>query len=168
MLAIALTHFVDMLVMFLSFQSRADAGQFVPFNGRAAGIMAVDRVDEQQGVAVVVLQDVGHATHLGRHTGHVTTIVDLATGAVLSVKTTLKAPNGDTVCATEAAVGAPDPFTILLRGTITGGTGRFAGARGHYDSIVRGDKPLTPDNVALGVRVESVWLGKISSPGSSD
>jgi hypothetical protein len=143
----------------------ATAGELVPFKGRDAGPLYLQSIDLSLGIAVVIHDAEGHSTLLGRHRAQTTTIVDLATGAPLSTSTTFRAANGDTLVTSEEPIGAPDAFTIILRAAITGGTGRFAGARGTYTTISRGDKPLTPDNLPL--RLMSVWDGAVSSPGAN-
>jgi hypothetical protein len=140
------------------------AGELVPFKGHDAGPVYLQSIDLSLGIAVVVHDAEGHSTLLGRHRAQTITIVDLPTGAPLSTSTTFRAANGDTLVTSDEAIGAPDPFTVILRGTITGGTGRFAGARGAYTTISRGDKPLVPDNLPL--RLMSVWSGVVSSPGA--
>jgi len=79
----------------------------------------------------------GNATHLGRFTAHYAAVVNVsvypltATSAVEFV-----AANGDKLfgTATGLATTAADPnfFDIVEQFTITGGTGRFAGASGSF------------------------------------
>jgi hypothetical protein len=142
----------------------ANAGELVPFRGRDVGILSLESVDFGLGVAVLVQEAEGHATHLGKLRARTTTIVDLATGAPVFISTTFHAVNGDTLVTSEVPIGAPDAFTIILSATITGGTGRFDGAHGAYRSVTRGDKPLVVAN--LPIRLTSVWDGAVSSPGA--
>jgi hypothetical protein len=142
----------------------ANAGEMVPFRGRDVGVLSLDSIDFGLGVAVLIQEAEGHATHLGKLRARTTTIVDLASGAPLFISTTFRAANGDTLVTSEVPIGVPDPFTIILSATITGGTGRFAGAHGAYTSVTRGDKPLVVSN--LPIRLTSVWTGAVSSPGA--
>jgi hypothetical protein len=160
------TWFFRAIPLFLALAAvpAAHAGELVPFKGRDAGILHLDSIDFGLGVAVLIQEAEGHATHLGKLRARTTTIVDLTTGAPLSISTTFRAANGDTLVTSEVPAGAPDPFTIILSATITGGTGRFAGAHGAYTSITRGDKPLIVAN--LPIRLRSVWNGAVSSPGA--
>ena len=77
----------------------------------------------------------GNATHLGRFTSswevQVNVITSASTGTVV-----FTAANGDTLFTTFEGqgypTGTPDVILILEVHTITGGTGRFAGATGSY------------------------------------
>jgi len=77
----------------------------------------------------------GHATHLGRFTIRYQAIVDLTTGTA-SVSANLVAANGDSLFAAGSGQGTPtvtpNVNRIVERYTITGGTGRFAGASGSF------------------------------------
>jgi hypothetical protein len=127
-------------------------------------MLSLESVDFGLGVAVLAHEAQGHAMHLGKLRARTTTIVDLVSGAPLFISTTFRAANGDTLTTSEVPLGAPDPFTITLSATITGGTGRFAGAHGAYTSVTRGDKPLVVAN--LPIRLTSVWTGAVSAPGA--
>jgi len=82
----------------------------------------------------------GEATHLGRFTSE-----EVEVGTVPSPVATgtwaFTAANGDRLFATTEAIGTPvgpnidDVKTVA---TITGGTGRFAGASGTFTSLIRG------------------------------
>ena len=144
----------------------AEAGELVPFKGRDAGPAYVQSVDFDLGIAVVFADAHGHSTLLGRHFARTTIIVDLASGAILSVSTTFYAPNGDSITdVLEEIIATPDPFTIVSRSTIVGGTGRFEGAQGHYETISRYDEVPLPEN--LPFNATNVWSGVISSPGAN-
>jgi hypothetical protein len=81
----------------------------------------------------------GTGTHLGRYTATFTAVVDLATSTSTGTFT-FTAANGDQLSAT--FVGsvveeiAPNVTRVAEVATITGGTGRFAGASGAF-TIVR-------------------------------
>jgi hypothetical protein len=155
---------IPLVLLALAAAPAARAGELIPFRGRDVGMLALDSVDFGLGVAVLVQDAEGHATHLGKLRARTTTIVDLVTGAPVFISTTFQAANGDTLVTSEVPAGAPDPFTIILSATITGGTGRFAGAHGAYTSTTRGDKPLVVAN--LPIRLTSVWNGSLRSPGA--
>jgi hypothetical protein len=77
----------------------------------------------------------GHATHLGRFTINYQAIVVVTTGSA-SVSAHLVAANGDSLFAEGTGQGTPtatpNVSQIVERYTITGGTGRFAGASGSF------------------------------------
>ena len=80
----------------------------------------------------------GKATHLGRYTIVVDATIDLVARTSFLQKT-LTAANGDLLYVTATTQASPNPdgvtLSIVETVTITGGTGRFAGATGSY--IVR-------------------------------
>jgi hypothetical protein len=114
------------------FASPALASQQVPFKGSLA---AVETDIVQGGTLVVDGSGVGQATELGRFamTYHVT--VDLGTGGSVGTATFVAA-NGDSFSTTIMGQGTPtpDPTIAMIEEaeTITGGTGRFAGATGSF------------------------------------
>ena len=73
----------------------------------------------------------GTATHLGRFTLAATDNI-----VILSARSTgtwvLTAANGDQIFATTAGGEVPNEGVVRLQATITGGTGRFAGASGTF------------------------------------
>lgn len=106
----------------------------VPFKGTLQG----QETDAFQGDLILLVsgEASGIATHLGRFTmvykDTVSAPVGSATGSVQ-----LTASNGDMIFATNVGQGTPVPDMpginqIVEINTITGGTGRFAGARGTF------------------------------------
>jgi hypothetical protein len=99
----------------------------------------------------------GHATRLGRFTStwevQVNVITSMSTGTVV-----FTAANGDTLFTTFEGQGfptdTPDVIHILEVQTITGGTGRFAGATGSFirQSLL---------NQVLGTQTENSFDGTI-------
>jgi len=77
----------------------------------------------------------GHATHLGRFAINYQAIVVVTTGSG-SVSAHLIAANGDSLFAEGTGqatpTATPNVSQIVERYTITGGTGRFAGASGSF------------------------------------
>jgi hypothetical protein len=74
----------------------------------------------------------GTATHLGTYTEHVTEQVNVLTMSSTGAST-FTAANGDTLTASisgQATPTSPGVLSIVEVYTITGGTGRFAGASG--------------------------------------
>jgi hypothetical protein len=74
----------------------------------------------------------GTATYLGKYTEHATFQVDVRTGSATGTAT-FTAANGDTLTASvvgQGTVTGPTTRSIVEVYTITGGTGRFAGATG--------------------------------------
>lgn len=103
----------------------------VPFIGRVEGVdTPLDFSDVTH--VPVLLEWTGTATHLGRFTVEGHCIVNLLTGFASGTQV-VTAANGDTVnvegCGQAEQPGIP-VLSIVEPGTITGGTGRFAGATG--------------------------------------
>jgi hypothetical protein len=131
----------------------------VPFRGSLEGV--VTRAGAPPIVSVNIDAE-GHANHLGHfelsipHTVNVVTRI--ATGEYLFV-----AANGDTLTATFTGAATPtaDPTVLYIEetATITGGTGRFAGAIGSFVSERLYD---TVSGTTTGS-----FEGTISSPGAS-
>jgi hypothetical protein len=114
------------------FASPAPAGQQVPFN---ASWVSHETYDVQFPVMFVHGTATGYATQIGRYTATYEEQVDLLTGSSVGAITVVAA-NGDVIFATQTGQGDPTPdpdiFSIVEVSTITGGTGRFAGATGTF------------------------------------
>src|SRR5437773_1277994 len=112
--------------------SSAVASEQVPFRGSLAVVQSGQVIG---GFLVVEGSGVGNATELGRFTAIFNEQVDLSTGIGTGTFTFLAA-NGDTLSSSFIgnATPTPDPNILLLEevDTITGGTGRFAGATGTF------------------------------------
>lgn len=138
----------------------AAASEQVPFNGSLEA--AVTRSPISPTLVSVVLDGGGNASHLGRFTFTAPHVVDtvtrLATGTYQ-----FTAANGDQVFANfvgqATPTATPGVISIVENATITGGTGRFAGATGTF-TVVRLYDTLN------GTTVGS-FTGSISSPGSN-
>ncbi len=110
----------------------ATAGEQVPLKGTLEGqIISATPLDASHlGLSVVVS---GQATHLGRFTGQVQVIQNVADGTFIGTFT-WTAANGDTIFGTFfgqlVPTQTPGLFYNITYSTITGGTGRFAGATG--------------------------------------
>jgi hypothetical protein len=139
------------------FASRAVASEQVPFKGSLA---AVETDVVQGGTLIVNGSGVGNATQLGRFAATFHAKVDLST--LIGVGTiTFAAANGDSLSASFIghATPTPDPNVFMLEEveTITGGTGRFAGATGSFtlERVV---------NLTTGISTGS-FNGTILNPG---
>jgi hypothetical protein len=135
----------------------AAAGEQVPFKGSLEGDVTVTPL-----APPIVMADVnaaGNATHLGKFALDIPHVVNRANGtAVGSYEFT--AANGDTLTADFTGVAvpiAPGVLYIEETATITGGTGRFAGATGSF-TVER-----LFDTVAG--TTQGSFEGTISSPG---
>ena len=76
----------------------------------------------------------GTATYLGKYTEHITMQINIPTRHGIGAAT-FTAANGDTLTATvdgQATPASPGVLSIVEVYTITGGTGRFAGATGTF------------------------------------
>lgn len=79
----------------------------------------------------------GHAAYVGEYSGHYRECFDPATGIVADGSFTLTTANGDTVFGTFTGQAVPDSGSGVHYddpGVITGGTGRFADARGSINT----------------------------------
>ena len=112
----------------------ARAGTALPFNGKVEA-SETEVYQPETNSNLVHIQGTGTATHLGRFTFVSVFELDLETltGTQQSI---LTAANGDLITATVVARGIPSDDGLTVRtvenATITGGTGRFAGATGSY------------------------------------
>jgi hypothetical protein len=139
------------------FAGPAPAGQQVPFNG---SWVSNETYDVQFPVMFVHGTASGYATQLGRYTATYEEQVDLLTLSSVGVISVVAA-NGDVIFATQTGQGDPTPdpdvFSIVEVSTITGGTGRFAGATGTF-TIARLAHLSTGDS-------SGSFSGTISNPG---
>jgi len=114
-----------------SAQTQAQSGTELPFRG---SLQAVEANQLAPPLLLVNGTGEGTATHLGRFTATYQATVVLATSSGTGSLTFIAA-NGDRVFATDtghAVPTAPGVVTITEIATITGGTGRFAGATGGF------------------------------------
>ena len=137
----------------------ASASDRVPFRGSLAGTATVTPLKPP--IVAVRNEATGTATHLGRFTLEAPHTVNKAT--LTAVGTYLiTAANGDTITAnlagTATMVNPPNVISITETATVTGGTGRFAGASGSIEV-----KRMF--NRATGVTTGTLE-GWISQPGS--
>ena len=102
-----------------------------PFKGT---VNAVETSQVVFPIASVNREGTGTATYLGKYTEHVTLQVNVLTMSSTGAAT-FTAANGDTLSASvvgQATRIAPTVLSIVEVYTITGGTGRFAGATGTF------------------------------------
>lgn len=129
----------------------------VPFYGRLVGVdIGTPTVPP---LASVQVKATGNATQLGAFTFTALLTVNTATG-MGSGTFQFTAASGDTVFGTisgQATFTPPNVLTLREIATITGGTGRFAGATGSF-SMTR------LKNTVTGATTAS-FTGTISSPG---
>jgi hypothetical protein len=103
----------------------------IPFKGSLSGTQSATPL--QPPFAFVNGSATGNATHLGTFTAEFPHTVNFATRTGEGVYT-FTAANGDTLTAdfTGQAQGASPLVDIVEQATVTGGTGRFAGASGTF------------------------------------
>ena len=146
------------VVSVLVFAGPAAAKEQVPFRGRLEGIVATVTPLTPPFVAVT-LEGEGHATQLGHFDVSSSIVANEADGTAVGTYE-FTAANGDTLTAdfTESftPTDVPGVFSDVITATITGGTGRFAGATGSFVS----------DRVADHVTgiVSDSFEGTISTP----
>ena len=137
------------------------AGEQAPFKGDLAGLDIRTAVN----LPFVTVQQTatGNATQLGMFTYIARDTVDTRTGSGTGTFV-FTAANGDTVFGTNRGQATPTPtpgvLSIVETSTITGGTGRFAGATGTF-TLTRLSNRVT--DVTTGS-----FVGTISSPGAGD
>lgn len=142
--------------------SKAAAPKMVPFKATLTYQSTAPAEVERCGPGEIgmTLTKAGNATHLGRFTVVASQCLDPATGAITKGEAVFTAANGDQVFATQSGQvsGSPPVLAFELDYTITGGTGRFAGASGSINAT--GDF-----DVRTGGGTASLE-GVMSSPGS--
>jgi hypothetical protein len=138
------------------------AASEVPFKGRLEGSFAVAFDPPPSPFFSVSFEDVGgSATQLGRFTVEAPHRVNTSTGTAAG-SLLFTAANGDRLTADFTGSSGPtetaDVFAIVETATVTGGTGRFAGATGSFivERLV---------NLATSFTTGS-FEGTISSPGA--
>jgi len=109
------------------------AGEHVPFKGRLEGVETHTPLAPP--FVMVDVEATGNATQLGQFTLDDASIVDLATRPGIGTYA-FTAANGDTLTADVTGQATLIPGTAIVyieeTATITGGTGRFAGATGTF------------------------------------
>ena len=138
----------------LGFADPAAAGEQVPFQGKLEG--TVTRSLPPPPISVLV-EGTGIATQLGLFTVDIPHVVIPPNGSGFYH---FVAANGDTLTAEfkgVSALAAPGVLYIVETATITGGTGRFAGATGSFVCERLYD-------IAAGTTI-GYFAGTISSPG---
>jgi hypothetical protein len=111
------------------------ADQVSPFKGTWEGKTIAADFSQFPPFVAVIASGTGEATHLGHFTMVSPHLNNVFTQEVEGEQN-FTAANGDTLTAHFTGVLTGDPFVSLegtLPCTITGGTGRFAGATGQYD-----------------------------------
>jgi hypothetical protein len=149
--------FVSVLV----FASPGAAKEQLPFKGQlelGRGIVT----PLTPPIVSVEIEGTGNATQLGHFTVSVPHLVNRSTGMLVGSHE-FTAANGDTLTANfvgqSAPSGVPGVLFVEETATITGGTGRFAGATGSFTT-----ERLV--NTTNGTVIGS-FDGTISSPGAS-
>ena len=111
----------------------AAAAEQVPFKGSLEGVVTHIPVDPQ--TDYVVVDATGTATHLGQFAVTVPHFVNNTTRTATGLYQ-FTAANGDTLTAQftgqASPTATPGVIYIVETATITGGTGRFAGATGSF------------------------------------
>ena len=147
----------------LGLASPVAAGEQVPVRGGFAGVATVSGGPE---ILTAVVNATGNASHLGRFTLAIPHLVNRGTSPFPFPWTSagfyqFVAANGDTLSASFTGQVNPIPGGLadVEIATITGGTGRFAGATGSF-TVTRLKDTVT--FVTTGS-----FEGTISSPGAS-
>lgn len=138
---------------------RGAADKEVPFKGSLEGVVTITPLAPP--LASVLINGAGNATHLGRFTVRIPHLVNMVTRTATG-SYEFTAANGDTLTADftgQATPATPGVLSIAETATITGGTGRFAGATGSFTG-----KRLF--NTATLMTTGS-FEGTLSSPGAS-
>jgi hypothetical protein len=143
----------------LTLAGPVSGGDQVPFRGNLAGTATITPLGGP--IVAVEIDATGTATYLGKFRLEAPHVVDQSTLTAVGTYT-LTAANGDTLTAdlagTARLVEPPNVIAITETATVTGGTGRFAGATGS----IQVERVF---NRATGVTTGS-FEGWISTPGS--
>jgi hypothetical protein len=127
------SQFILTLATVLGVAGPIAAGELVPFDGKLDGVVSHESVDPQ--TDSVLVNATGNATLLGGFTLSVPHLVNLPTRAAVG-RYEFTAANGDRLCADFTGqaqpTATPGVIYIVETATITGGTGRFAGATGTF------------------------------------
>jgi hypothetical protein len=111
----------------------ASARKQLPFKG---SLEAVETHQPNLPTVFVTATGSGEATQLGRYTVSYQVTVNVQTGAGTGLSAEFVAANGDSLFAEGSGQATPTEtpgvMKIVETYTITGGTGRFAGARGTF------------------------------------
>ena len=137
----------------------AAAQKQVPFKGTIQGVDQ-DTAFTPTTVSVTT-KGTGIATHLGQFSFKLDNTVTFPAGTSVG-SATFVAANGDTISATVTGSGEfipPDLISIMETYTITGGTGRFAGAQGTF-IVERLASPVT-------FMTSGSFVGSITPPGAA-
>jgi len=150
----------------------AGAQQFEPFKGTFEGQDFHDTLSEGATTVVISTTATGTGTRLGRFS-----LIREVTGSLVNLSATGSAKwiaaNGDRIDTTVAGSAElsdlPGGFLkVAETHTITGGTGRFAGAQGSF--AVELFHKLEPSGIAGGVEAHDIFgsfHGTIPSPGAA-
>ena len=121
------------VVVVLGLSSPVAAGEQVPFKGSFKGDVTITPLAPP--FVAVNIEGSGKANHLGKFTVDIPHVANREKSTAIG-KYEFTAANGDTLTATFTGKGMPTatPGVIALveTATITGGTGRFAGATGSF------------------------------------
>jgi hypothetical protein len=114
--------------------ARPGAGErAMPFRGSLRGVVQI--TDVQFPTMLAVGNDTGNATHLGRFAAAWEEEVDLLTNTGIG-SGQFVAANGDRISyeftGQATPTGSPNEVLVVEVATVTGGTGRFAGASGDF------------------------------------
>lgn len=116
----------------LGFGSTATAGEQVPFKGTLDGVVTITGTPP---IVSVVVDASGNASRLGKYSLSVPHIVDRDTRTATGTYE-FTAANGDTLTADFSGQSMPSSTpnvrSIVETATISGGSGRFAGATGNF------------------------------------
>ena len=120
------------VVVALGLTGPVAAGEQVPFKGRLEGDVTVTPLAPLR--LSVLVEATGKATHLGKFTLEIPHLVNAARGTATG-SYEFTAADGDTLTADFTGKATPiggGVLYIVEIATITGGTGRFAGATGGF------------------------------------
>ena len=145
------------------------AGEQVPFKGSFAGVVCVTVDPIDPAILSAAVNATGNATELGQFTLAIPHQVNRGTSPFPFPWTSsgfyqFVAANGDTLSASftgQVTLAAPGVLAAVETATITGGTGRFAGATGSF-TVER----LVDSTTAIRTTAGS-FNGTISSPGAA-
>jgi hypothetical protein len=148
--------------VFISAPNPASAGDQVPFHATLSGYVETQEPVDQctiHGRSIVF----GNATHLGAYTGTGEFYQDICNGTYVGTFHWFAA-NGDELFGTFEGyltpTGTPGVFDNHQTGDVTGGTGRFTGATGHWEA--GGQIDFTTEPISF-VTPSQGWISTVGS-----
>jgi len=157
---------VCLAAVFISAPNSARAGDMVPFNGIVSGYVETQEPVDQCTLHAHVI-NFGNATQLGAFTGTAEFYPNFCEdppNVTYTGSSHLFAANGDELSGTFegylSPTGTPGVYDNHETSDVTGGTGRFTGATGHWES--GGQIDFTTEPISFSLPTQG-WISTVGS-----